>query len=151
MPFSVCSGDRAYSPIFSVVPDVLDAASMDETHGAYVDDGINLGDDEHYTCSAETASDAATCAAATLSAANTVIGQWATDADVIENLQLAQGADAADAAEVAAPSENVTNLFPFAQENGKVRTQVLVVEPGRVREPGRLGEVFGEHRLRDRP
>lgn len=98
--------------------------------GAYVDDGINLGDDEHYTCSAETASDAATCAAATLSAANTVIGQWATDADVIENLQLAQGADAADAAEVAAPSENVTNLFPFAQENGKVRTQVLVVEPG---------------------
>merc|ERR1712000_722469 len=35
-----------------------------------------------------------------------------------------------DAAEVAAPSENVTNLFPFAQENGKVRTQVLVVEPG---------------------
>ena len=105
-------------PYYSEAPD-----------GAYSDDDISLGDDEHYTCSTDTATDAAACGAAQLSAANVVVGQWASDEDVIENLQLAMGADAATAAAYAAPSENVTNLFPFAQENGKVTVPVLVVEP----------------------
>ncbi len=95
--------------------------------GAYSDDGIALdtASDDNYICS----STEAACLQAKASAANVVIGQWQSDEDVIENLQLALGADAATAAAYAAPSENVTNLFPFAQENGKVSAPVLVVEP----------------------
>ncbi|MCA6065075.1 hypothetical protein [Thalassolituus marinus] len=105
--------------------------------GAYEDDSIGLGADEHYACSVTTASDAAVCAAAKASAANVVLGQWETDTNVVSDLvkakAMAAGADEATAEAAAAsyiaPSENVTNLFPFAKENGKVTAPVLVVEP----------------------
>jgi len=96
--------------------------------GAYTDDGIvlNPAASDNYVC-ADTADVA--CLAAKGTAANTVVGQWATDADVIENLKVATGTSAADAEAFRAPSKNVTNLFPFAEENGKVAAPVLFVQP----------------------
>jgi hypothetical protein len=96
--------------------------------GAYSDDGIvlNPAASDNYVC-ADTADVA--CLAAKGTAANTVVGQWATDADVIENLKVATGTAAAEAEAFRAPSENVTNLFPFAEENGKVSVPVLFVQP----------------------
>jgi hypothetical protein len=96
--------------------------------GAYADDGIvlNPAASDNYVCS-DTADVA--CLAAKGTAANTVVGQWATDADVIENLKVATGTSAEEAEAFRAPSENVTNLFPFAEENGKVSAPVLFVQP----------------------
>jgi hypothetical protein len=96
--------------------------------GAYADDGIvlNPAASDNYVCS-DTADVA--CLAAKGTAANTVVGQWATDADVIENLKVATGTSAEEAEAFRAPSENVTNLFPFAEENGKVSVPVLFVQP----------------------
>ncbi len=104
--------------------------------GAYADDGVALNPaaNDNYVC-ADTAD--ATCAAVKASAANVVLGQWKADTNVVSDLvkakAMAAGADEATAeaaaADYVAPSENVTNLFPFAKENGKVSAPVLVVEP----------------------
>lgn len=69
------------------------------------------------------------CSKARLSATRIVIGEWEADKDVIYNLLKAKGVADADAAKKKAPSENVTNLFPFASQQGTVTAQVLVVEP----------------------
>ncbi|MCD8523546.1 MAG: hypothetical protein LRY66_12335 [Saccharospirillaceae bacterium] len=96
--------------------------------GAYSDDGVVLNpqNNDNYVC-ADTTN--ATCAAIKGSAANVILGQWAADENVIADLKENTGSSEADAAEFKAPSENVTNLFPFAKENGKVKAPVLVVEP----------------------
>lgn len=104
--------------------------------GAYADDGVALNPaaNDNYVCADTTD---ATCAAIKASAANVVLGQWEADANVVSDLveakAVAAGADAATAEAAAAayvaPSENVTNLFPFAKESGKVTAPVLVVEP----------------------
>jgi Pla-1/cef family extracellular lipase len=96
--------------------------------GAFTDDDIALNPAaaDNYVCT-DTADVA--CLTAKATAANTVVGQWSTDTNVIEDLKVATGTDATEAEAFRAPSENVTNLFPFAKENGKVSVPVLVVEP----------------------
>jgi hypothetical protein len=100
--------------------------------GAYSDDGVDLNPAaaDNYVCDTSlVGEDAATCAGIKASAANTIVGQWESDADVIVDLKVNTGTDATAAAAFQAPSENVTNLFPFAKENGKVAVPVMVVQP----------------------
>ncbi|WP_221797847.1 hypothetical protein [Oceanobacter mangrovi] len=78
-----------------------------------------------YACSEATTA----CAANQLTAANVVTTQWQADEDVISNIMLASGADSTTAAAYTAPSENVTDLFPFAAQQGTVSVPVMVVEP----------------------
>ncbi|WP_370315736.1 hypothetical protein [Thalassolituus sp.] len=105
--------------------------------GAFADDGIaaNPAANDNYTC-ADTAN--TSCLAAKATAAGVVAGQWEADTDVIYDLQIALGATEEVAAAYKAPSENVTNLFPFAKEQGRVDVPVMVVEPntGSCTKPG---------------
>lgn len=78
-----------------------------------------------FACSAETAE----CAQNKFTAANVISEFWTSDEDVIVNIQKGSGAPDAVAEATRAPSENVTNLFPFAEEQGKVSVPVMVVEP----------------------
>jgi len=96
--------------------------------GAYSDDGVALNPaaNDNYVCADTTD---ATCVAIKSSAGNVVLGQWEADTDVIVDLKEATGSTEEEAAAYQAPSENVTNLFPFAKESGKVTAPVLVVEP----------------------
>ncbi|MCB2385359.1 Ig-like domain-containing protein [Thalassolituus alkanivorans] len=96
--------------------------------GAYSDDGVVLNpeNNDNYVC-ADTSN--AVCAAIKGSAANVVLGQWESDENVISTLKESTGSTPEEAAAFKAPSENVTNLFPFAKESGKVKAPVLVVEP----------------------
>lgn len=89
--------------------------------GAYVGENPLAG----YACSAATSE----CLQARLTAANVITSQWESNADVVYNLKLATGSDAATAAAYKAPSENVTALFPFARPQGTLSVPVLVVEP----------------------
>tara|TARA_R110002167_G_scaffold4261_12_gene20082 strand:- start:2351 stop:5173 length:2823 start_codon:yes stop_codon:yes gene_type:complete len=92
--------------------------------GAYSGESPAAG----YGCTPSSATDS-DCLLKQLTAANVITSQWVSDADVISNIQLALGADATTAAAYAAPSENVTDLFPFAAAQGTVSAPVLVVEP----------------------
>ncbi|MDP2505724.1 hypothetical protein [Oceanobacter sp. 3_MG-2023] len=93
-------------------------------------DGAYSGEDptSGYACTPTSDTDDS-CLSQQLSAANVITSQWQSDAEVISNIQLALGADAATAATYTAPSENVTDLFPFAAAQGTVSAPVLVVEP----------------------
>lgn len=82
--------------------------------GAYSDD--NLTPQQGYGCDPETAADKAACQQAQLSAAFTITSQW--EADDLTALTVP-----------AAPSSNVTRLFPFAKKQGTVAAPVLVVVP----------------------
>ncbi|MCY0964434.1 hypothetical protein [Parathalassolituus penaei] len=89
--------------------------------GAYAGENPLTG----YACQEATTE----CAQSRLTAANVITSQWESNADVISNLKLATGSSEAVAAAYAAPSENVTSLFPFAKQQGTVSVPVMVVEP----------------------
>ena len=95
--------------------------------GAFADDGIDPSatPDSAYTCTTSTVE----CLTSKGSAAGVVAGQWEADEELIYDFQLAGGASEAEAEAFLAPSENVTNLFPFAKEQGLVEVPVMVVEP----------------------
>jgi trimeric autotransporter adhesin len=90
-------------------------------NGAYAGEDPTTG----YVCQEATAE----CGQQRLTAANVMTSQWQSNANVISNLKLATGSDASVAAAYAAPSENVTALFPFAAPQGTLSVPVLVVEP----------------------
>lgn len=81
-----------------------------------------------YACTPSSAADVA-CLTKKFTATNVISEYWKADVNLIENLLLAQGASAETAATKRAPSHRVTNLFPFAKEQGKVSAPVMVVEP----------------------
>ena len=101
---------RIELPYFQKAPD-----------GAYAGENPLAG----YACQEATTE----CAQSRLTAANVITSQWESNADVISNLKLATGSSEAVAAAYAAPSENVTSLFPFAKPQGSVSVPVMVVEP----------------------
>ena len=69
-----------------------------------------------YLCT-PTGADDATCIAGKTSAGNTIVSQWAADDGLLPLLG------------TAAPSTNVTRLYPFAKKNGMREAPVLVVKP----------------------
>ena len=81
-----------------------------------------------YACTPESTADVA-CLTKKFTATNVISEYWKSDASVIEDLLLALGVPAETAATKRAPSDRVTNLFPFAEEQGKVSVPVMVVEP----------------------
>jgi len=78
--------------------------------GAYTDDGITPA--QGYACTADTTA----CAQAKLTAGYTIASQW--EADDLTGLGLP-----------AAPSTDVTRLYPFAKKQGTVSAPLLVVVP----------------------
>ncbi len=81
--------------------------------GAYTgEDPVNDG----YLCT-PTGADDAVCIARIASAGNTIVSQWSAD-DALEPIL-----------GVAAPSTNVTRLYPFAKKNGMRKAPIMVVKP----------------------
>jgi len=70
-----------------------------------------------YLCTAVEPEDLGPCIAAKTSAGNTILSQWTADDGLLPIL----GA--------AAPSTNVTRLYPFAKNNGMRKAPILVVKP----------------------
>ncbi len=83
--------------------------------GAYTDDVLTATN--HYLCAPTEPADLGPCIDSKLTAGNTILGQWAAD-DALEPILGA-----------AAPSTNVTRLYPFAKKNGMRKAPILVVKP----------------------
>jgi hypothetical protein len=83
--------------------------------GAYT--GQNPAAMTGYLCTPVDPEDLAPCITAKTSAGNTILSQWTADDGLLPIL----GA--------AAPSTNVTRLYPFAKKNGMRKAPILVVKP----------------------
>ena len=95
---------------------------LDAPVGAYTgEDAVNAG----YLCTPTGPEDAA-CIARKTSVGNTIIGQWTADDGLLPILGKA------------APSTNVTRLYPFAKKKGMRKAPVLVVKPS-IPEPTAAG------------